>query len=80
MTTTTRTRIRPHLAAAMLARVKSRGGRLALDAALHTAWAASGWTAARIAQAAHDLARDGDVTLATDADGALIVVAKVVRQ
>lgn len=66
MTTTTSVTnvLRKARAATLLARVRERG-TLPVDAALLTAWTASGWTLDQIITAAHDLASVGIVRLTT---------------
>lgn len=68
------TMLRKARAAVLLARLHERG-ILTIDAALVTAWAASGWTAAQIEQAAHDLADAGAVRLTTTPDGTPTITA-----
>lgn len=65
-------------AATLLARLHERG-TLTIDAALVTAWAASGWTTAQIEQAAHDLADAGAVRITTTPDGTPTITATGVR-
>ncbi len=59
-------------ATTLLARLHERG-ILTIDTALVTAWAASGWTAPQIEQAAHDLADAVAVRLTTAPDETLTV-------
>lgn len=72
------TMLRKARAAVLLARLHERG-TLHVDAALVTAWAASGWTAAQIEQAAHDLADAGVVRLTATPNGTPTITAVGVR-
>ncbi len=56
--------LRKARAATLLARVRERG-TISVDAALLTAWAASGWTLNQITTAAHDLMDEGVVRMTT---------------
>ena len=58
---------------ALLMRPREYGGVLALDGDICAKWAAFGLTPTQIERAAHDLAREGAVRLAHDADGATII-------
>ncbi len=72
------TMLRKARAAVPLARLHERG-TLTIDTALVTAWAASGWTAPQIEQAAHDLADAGAVRLTMTPDGTPTITATGVR-
>jgi len=64
--------LRKARAATLLTRVRERG-ILPVDAALLTAWAASGWTRDQITTAAHDLMNVGIVQLTTTPNGNYII-------